>query len=181
MKKIFFVLLCIAGISLAARQSASAGETKPALQVTVETSVQKDVPVVKLTVTNISNTYQIYQSISCSWQDFWQTNDKNARVVGQEDCAKNSLYTLILAPGEKHVERPNPVLFRGKTGKRTIRFGYARRSSDFTSDELKQIYNSPERLTYFSRTSISSRFKPGRDVFWSAPVNLTAPVSSLLH
>jgi len=151
------------------------------LQVKVETSASKDGPIVKLTVVNASNTYQIYQSITCSWQDFWRTDSQDAIINGQNDCAKNMLYTTILAPGEKHVETSTLVLFRGKPGRRTIRFGYSRQRSDFTSEELKRIHDSNEKYTYFSRTDVTSRFKPEKETFWSPPIILEATKHSIMQ
>ena len=115
----------------------------------VEPCLSKAGPTVKLTVVNTSETYQIFQSISCSWQDFWRTDDRNALLIGQSECAKNSLCTVVLAPGEKHAEQTSLLLFYGKPGRRKIRFGYSRRPSDFTSAELKRIHDSNEKFTYF--------------------------------
>ena len=181
MKKMLPASLCFGLLCLAADQGAYAGENKPSLKVTAEMGLSKDGPTVKLAVVNDSDTYQIFQSISCSWQEFWQTDDKDAIINGQGACAKNSLYTIVLAPHERHAEAPSLLLLRGKPGKRTLRFGYSRKPSDFSSDALRQIYNSKERLTYFSRISIASHFKPGRETFWSAPITVEATKQSILH
>jgi hypothetical protein len=168
-------------LAAACAPAAFAGEGKPPLKVTVEIGTPKDGPTVKLAVTNDSDTYQIFQSISCSWQDFWTTDDKDTIINGQGECAKNSLYTIVLAPHEKHTEASSLLVVRGSPGKRTVRFGSFRRPSDFTNAELKQIYQSPERLTYFSRTSVSARFKPGKETFWSSPVTIDVPKQAILH
>lgn len=181
MKRIVCAMLGMGFLCFQAATPSTAGETKPPLKVTVVTGANQDGPTVLLTVTNTSDTYQIYQSISCSWQDYWQTDDKGAIVAGQSECGKNSSFTRILAPGEKYAERPSQLLFRGKPGRRTVRFGYSRHVSDFTSAELKQIYNSPEKLTYFSRTDVAKRFKPARETFWSAAITIDVPTAAILH
>ena len=147
----------------------------------VEPCLSKAGPTVKLTVVNTSETYQIFQSISCSWQDFWRTDDRNALLIGQSECAKNSLCTVVLAPGEKHAEQTSLLLFYGKPGRRKIRFGYSRRPSDFTSAELKRIHDSDEKFTYFSRTSLAPRFKPGKETFWSLPTAFEVTKQSIRH
>ena len=179
--KTIFALFGLGFLGLQALPCAAAGESKPPLQVTVEVVTSKDGPMVTLTVKNVSDTYQIYQSISCSWQDFWQTDDKNTLLMGQQECGKNSPFTAVLAPGEKHIERKSPVMFRGKPGKHTVRFGYSRHVSDFTSAELKRVHDSDEKYSYFSGVVVASRFKPVKETFWSAPVTLTATKPSILH
>jgi hypothetical protein len=172
MKNFAAVFFCLSIVASIGSVRASAEEKKPPLKVTAVRGVGKDGPTVILTVVNVSDTYQIYQSISCSWQQFWQTDVRNVIVVGQSECAKNSFFTLILAPGEKHVERSSLLLFRGNPGARKIRFGYSRRPSDFTGAELKRIASTNEKYTYFSRADIASRFKAGKETFWSAPLTI---------
>jgi hypothetical protein len=179
MQRMFSVLLCIGLLVAEASLSASAGESKPPLQVTVE--VSKDGSTMKRTVANASNTYQIYESMTCSWEACWRTDDPNVRVMGPQACARNFRYFVLLAPGEKRVETTGSLLFRGKPGKRTIRFGYSRQISDFTSAELQRLYHSPEEGNYFSLASTRARFKPAKETFWSAPVTVSAPLSSLWH
>lgn len=89
MKRTFSACLCVGLACLTAHRSAAAGQnSRQPLKVTVEQSLQKGEISVKLTVVNASRTCQIFQSISCSWQDFWQTDNRNVLVLGQRSAAK---------------------------------------------------------------------------------------------
>ncbi len=95
MKRIVPALFWLGLFGLNAHSNARAEETRPPLKVTVEKGSRKDGLTVKLTVLNASKTYQLFQSISCSWQDFWQADSKDVLLRGQSECAKNSLYTIV--------------------------------------------------------------------------------------
>jgi len=178
-KRSFSFWLCLL-LCLQAHSRISAEGKKPALKVLVETSTQKDISMVKFTLVNDSSSYQLVQSMSCSWQDFWVTDDKHAQFGGM-NCDKNVLYTVILAPGEKHVEQAHPLALQGTPGKHKLRFGYVRPISTFTNAELKKLHESQGKNGSFYSSSFFSHFKAGaaRETFWSAPVAVEVRLPSL--
>jgi len=180
MKQMILVLVGMGLLSLEAPPHAFAGESKPALKVLVELGTQKGGSTVKFTLVNDSSNYQLVQSMSCSWQDYWTTDDKHA-LLEVSECGKNALFTVILAPGEKHVEQTHLLALRGTPGKHKLRFGYVRPISTFTNTELKKLYASQGRNGSFYDTSFFSHFKAGaaRETFWSAPITVEVRSPSL--
>jgi len=180
MKKMVFILLGMGLLALEAPQGASARENKPPLKVLVETSKQKDGPTVKFTIVNESKTYQLYQGMSCSWQDCWTTDDKHAQLEGTAECGKNAPVTVILAPGEKYAEPTHPLALRGTPGKHKLRFGYVRHVSTFTSDQLEKLYHSKDQGTRFYAPFAAEHFKRATETFWSAPTVVEVLPPSLM-
>jgi len=180
MKKMVFGWLGIGVLVLHAPLSASAGESKSPLKVLVEIGKQKDGATVKLTVVNDSKTYQLYQGMSCSWQDNWTTDDKHAQIEGTMDCNKNVSITVILAPGEKYAVPTHPLALRGTTGKHKLRFGYVRHVSTYTSAQLEQLYHSKNQGAEFYGPSAGQHFKKATETFWSAPTVVEVSPPSLL-
>lgn len=183
MKRTVIALLCIGLLCAAAPRSAFAAEKKPPLQVLVAMGTQKGGPTVTFTIVNSSKTYQLVQGYSCSWQVFWQTDDKSARIVGPGECFSNVRSTVILAPGQRYVGPTHPMQWQGTPGRHALRFGYIRPRSTFTSTELKKIYHSKEKNSMMYSRSFTSHFKAraGQETFWSAPITVEVSRPLILH
>lgn len=180
MNRLVVMALCVGCLGVAAHPQAGAAEEKQALQILVETGTQKNSPTVKFTVVNRSKSYQLVQAMSCSWQDNWRTDNKNAQIENDSVCFKNVSWRIILAPGEKYVDPVHPLRLHGTPGKHNVRFGYVRVVTDFTSDQLKQIYQSKEKNSLLFSEAVSSHFTSRKETFWSAPITVEVPKPTVL-
>jgi|SRR6476620_1161884 len=72
------------------------------LKLSAEQKFEKSTGKLKVSLTNHSKDTLFYLSKSCSWQDFYSTNNKKVKIDISE-CDKNVITFLTLAPNEKKV------------------------------------------------------------------------------
>jgi hypothetical protein len=125
---------------------------------------------VQLAVHNSSRRYEIFSQMSCSWESNWRCDRSGIALAGHE-CAKNTLHTIILRPGESFTQETWPITIRGvKPGNILFRFGLVQNRHDFTSKEIEQVYHSRQKHYYFNSVNVGSRIKRETDIFWSNTV-----------
>jgi len=171
----------LGGAWMSQRNAATRGVITMPFEITAELvstdgnplGLRGQVPGIRLTVRNVSNQYELFQQMSCSWGDNWRSDNSSIVVPGAFACTANSLQNIILPPGQSYQTNVCPLNIRNiRPGGNSFRLGLVRRRSDFTSAELKRIYHSSERHSYFSRVSAFSRFKREEDVYWSNQVRV---------
>ncbi len=100
-------------------------------------------------VTNVSKSRQTIETMSCSWNENWRTNDKRIYCPGWE-CAKNAAVSITLAPGKSY-EKVLPLSALPQAKGKALRF----------------------RIGFTPRFDFGR--KPRAIVTWSAPLSLSVP------
>jgi len=104
-------------------------------------------------VTNMSNTRQVIETFSCSWNKNWQTSDPRLLCLGWP-CRSNVYGTIVLSPGERY-EKVLPLTARPEAKGKTITF---------------RVGFSPAPV--YTRQNMPGS-KP--NVTWSAPLSVSIP------
>lgn len=163
-------LVLFGALSLAAVAGSSAGQASAPFLVRAVPVASGRVLQVKLSVTNVSGTRQMFSTMSCSWQQHWTTDNARIHPVGGS-CKSNFPMHIPLGPGQVYREQLCPVaLDRVPAGRLTLRFGY---STTFLAvpDDVRRKYHFPAPQIFWSN-AIRVQVKPSGTVSLIAPLPL---------
>jgi len=144
MKNYFLILILLLTVNLIAQKVKTED-----LSLVTEKSIyfENNVATIKVRLWNKSKDTLNYLSMSCSWQEFYRTSNKNVTIRINE-CDKNIPQTLILKPGESRTVEVSVVRSNGATDDFKLGMSIIQTkelkmpSADFISKEGQIIWSS---------------------------------------